>query len=102
MTAEYDMLETSRKQLKRKLSRLNHELWEQTFPKEMAKEFNEIMLNAYKLVNNPDQLGAFSSVKGIKDEIGRVRFADKSLDGVNTSIAALKEKSGEQTVLAKS
>ena len=67
----------------------------------MAKEFDEIMLNAYRLMKNPDQLSAFSSVKGIKDEIDRVRFADESLDEVNASIAAPKEKSEEQTVTAK-
>ncbi len=82
MTARYQLLEKARTRLKRKLSRLQHELWGKNFPKEQAKEFNELMLNAHKLIKNPYKLGAFSSVKDIQDEIDSVTFAGEELEEI--------------------
>ena len=86
MAAEYKLLEKARNDLKRQLARLKHEMWGLKFPAEEAKEMNEIMLNAHKLIKNPHMLGAFSSVEGIRDEIDKIIFANKALDDVKAMI----------------
>lgn len=86
MTAEFEVLEQERKKLKRRLSRLKHEMWGLKFTPEKAKKMNELMMTAHKLIKNPDMLGAFSSVEGIQDEIAKIQFANKSIDQVNTMI----------------
>lgn len=87
MTAEYQTLEKERKNLKRRLARLKHEMWGLKFAPEDAKQMSEIMLNGYKLIKNPDMLGAFSSVKGIQDEIAKIKFAEKSLEQIDRMIS---------------
>lgn len=86
MTAEFEDLEQERKKLKRRLSRLKHEMWGLKFTPEKAKKMNEIMMAAHKLIKNPDMLGAFSSVEEIQDEFAKIQFADKSIDQVSTMI----------------
>ncbi len=95
MTAEYEILEKERKNLKRRLSRLKHDMWGQKFAPETAKKMSEIMLNSHKLIKNPDMLGAFSSVKGIQDEIAKIKFAETSIEEVSQLIEANKKTSGE-------
>ena len=82
MTAAYDVLEKDRKTLKRRLARLRHDMWDLKFPPEQAREIKEILVNAHKLIKNPDMLGAFSSVDDINNELTKVSFADKSLDRI--------------------
>ncbi len=95
MTAKYEELEKNRKKLKRRLARIKHEIWGLEFPTEQAKEMNRILLNATKLIKNPDMLGAFSSVDGIQDEITKINFAHKTLDQVSEMIEENKKnKSG--------
>ncbi|MCZ6804647.1 MAG: hypothetical protein O7D86_12145 [Proteobacteria bacterium] len=86
MTAEYEILKKTRKKLKSRLARLKHDMWGLKFFPEKAKEMNGILMNAHKLIKNPDMLGAFSNVKGIQDEIAKVNFAKKSLEQVNAMI----------------
>ncbi len=86
MTAKFEVLEQERKNLKRRLSRLKHEMWGLKFSPEKAKKMNEIMMTAHKLIKNPNMLGAFSSVEGIEDEIAKIQFANKSIDQVSTMI----------------
>jgi len=93
MTAEYEILEKERKNLKRRLSRLKHDMWGQKFAPETAKKMSEIMLNSHKLIKNPDMLGAFSSVKGIQDEIAKVEFAKTSIEQVSELIEKNKKSS---------
>lgn len=88
MEAEYKILERARRDLKQQLARLRYEMWGLKFPVEQAKEINEIMLNAHKQIKNPDLLGAFSDVQGIKDQIDKITFADKALQDVKTMIEA--------------
>ncbi len=92
MAAEYKVLEKARKDLKRQLSRLKHEMWGLKFPVEEAKEINEIMLNAHKLIKNPNMLGAFYDVKGIQDEVDKIVFANKALEDVKAMIDENKQK----------
>ena len=91
MTAEYEILEKERKNLKRRLSRLKHDMWGQKFAPETAKKMSEIMLNSHKLIKNPDMLGAFSSVKGIQDEITKIKFAQSSIEEVSELIEENKK-----------
>jgi len=93
MTAEYEILEKERKKLKRRLSRLKHDMWGQKFAPETAKKMSEIMMNSHKLIKNPDMLGAFSSVKGIQDEILKVKFAESEIEQVSELIEANKKSS---------
>ena len=72
--------------MKQRLARLKHNMWGLKFEKNTAKEMSEILLNAHKLIKNPDMLGAFSGVESIKDEIMKIKFADKSLDQVSKII----------------
>lgn len=91
MTAEYEILEKERKNLKRRLSRLKHDMWGLKFAPETAKKMSEIMLNSHKLIKNPDMLGAFSSVKGIQDEIAKIKFAESSIEQVSELIEENKK-----------
>ena len=86
MTAEYEILDKERKILKRRLSRLKHDMWGLKFVPEDAKKMSEIMLNAHKLLRNPYMLGAFSNVEGIQNEIAKIKFAEKSIDQVSAMI----------------
>ncbi len=91
MTAEYGILEKERKNLKRRLSRLKHDMWGLKFAPETAKKMSEIMLSSHKLIKNPDFLGAFSSVKGIQDEIAKIKFAESSIEQVSELIEENKK-----------
>tara|TARA_R110000782_G_scaffold86887_5_gene168323 strand:- start:2834 stop:3334 length:501 start_codon:yes stop_codon:yes gene_type:complete len=91
MTAEYEILEKERKNLKRRLSRLKHDMWGQKFAPETAKKMSEIMLSSHKLIKNPDMLGAFSNVKGIQDEIAKIKFAESSIEQVSELIEENKK-----------
>lgn len=84
MKAEYELLEQSRKELKRHLARLKHEMWGKKFPPEQAKEINQIMLNAHKFEKTPRMLGAFHDASEIQDERDKVLFAIKSLEEIET------------------
>lgn len=86
MKAEYELLEQARKELKRHLARLKHEMWGKKFPPEQAKEINQIMLNAHKFEKTPRMLGAFHDADEIQDERDRVLFAIKSLEDVEAWI----------------
>ena len=96
MTAEYEILEKERKNLKRRLSRLKHDMWGQKFAPETAKKMSEIMLSSHKLIKNPDMLGAFASVKEIQDEIVKIKFAESSIEQVSEFIE--ENKKGSETV----
>ena len=95
MTAEYEILNKARKKLKSRLARLKHDMWGLKFVPEKVKQINKILLNAHKLFKNPDMLGAFSNVEGIRDEIAKVNFAEKSLDQVNAMIEENNKNSKE-------
>ena len=91
MTSEYKVLEKERGVLKQRLARLKHHMWGLKFEKNKAKEMSEILLNAHRLIKNPNMLGAFSDVESIKDETMKLKFANKSLDRV-TEIILQKEQ----------
>ena len=74
MLAEYKVLEKERRALKQRLARLKHYMWGLKFEKDKAKHMNEVLLNAHKLIKNPDMLGAFSDVKNIRDERRAIRM----------------------------
>ena len=93
MTAAYEVLEDGRKKLKRRLSRLKHEMWGLKFEADQAKKMSNIMLEAHKLIRNPEMRGAFLSVKGIEDETAKIKFADKSLDEIVLMIEQNKNTS---------
>ena len=93
MLAEYKVLEKERRALKQRLARLKHYMWGLKFEKDKAKHMNEVLLNAHKLIKNPDMLGAFSDVKNIRDEIIKIKFINKSLDQVTKTI---KQKKGNE------
>ena len=86
MKAEFELLEQSRRELKRTLARLKHEMWGMEFPPEQAREINEIMLNAHKFEKTPRMLGAFHNSEEIRDEREKVLFAIKSLEEVETGL----------------
>lgn len=92
MTAEYDILEQSRKKLKRHLALLKHEMWGLKFPSDTAKQMSMSVMSASKLLKNPHMLGAFLNVEQIKDEIAKVNFAEKSLEEVDVIIKAKLEE----------
>ena len=91
MTSEYKVLEKERGVLKQRLARLKHHMWGLKFEKNKAKEMSEILLNAHRLIKNPNMLGAFSDVESIRDETMKLKFANKSLDRV-TEIILQKEQ----------
>jgi len=91
MTSEYKVLEKERGVLKQRLARLKHHMWGLKFEKNKAKEMSEILLNAHRLIKNPDMLGAFSSVESIRDETMKVKFSNKSLDRVTEIILQKKQ-----------
>ena len=93
MKSEYKIIEKERRALKQRLARLKHYMWGLKFEKDKAKQINEILLNAHKLIKNPDMLGAFSDVKNIRDEIIKIKFINKSLDQVTETI---KQKKGNE------
>jgi len=95
MTVEYEILNKARKKLKRHLARLKHDMWGLKFVPKKVKQINDILMNAHKLFNNPDMLGAFSNVEGIRDEIAKVNFAETSLAQVNAMIEENNKKSKE-------
>ena len=91
MTSEYKVLEKERGVLKQRLARLKHHMWGLKFEKNKAKEMSEILLNAHRLIKNPDMLGAFSDVESIRDETMKVKFSNKSLDRVTEIILQKKQ-----------
>ena len=91
MTSEYKVLEKERGVLKQRLARLKHHMWGLKFEKNKAKEMSEILLNAHRLIKNPNMLGAFSDVESIRDETMKVKFANKSLDRVTEIILQKKQ-----------
>ena len=92
MTSEYKVLEKERRVLKQRLARLKHHMWGLKFEKNKAKEMNEILLNAHRLIKNPNMLGAFSDAESIRDETMKVKFANKSLDRVTKIILQKKTR----------
>lgn len=92
MKSEYELLEQARKDLKRLLARLKHEMWGMKFAPEQAMEINEVMLNAHKFEKTPRMLGAFHDADEIRDERDKVLFAVKSLEEIETW---LQQNSGE-------
>ena len=97
MTAAYETLESGRKNLKRRLSRLKHELWDLKFEPEKAKMISDTLLEAHKLIKNPEMLGAFAGVQEIEDEIAKIQFADKSLNQIDKLIE--ENKSAQESRL---
>tara|TARA_B100000686_G_C16293115_1_gene714651 strand:- start:174 stop:641 length:468 start_codon:yes stop_codon:yes gene_type:complete len=86
MKSEYEVLEKERRVLKQRLGRLKHHMWGMKFEQDEANEMSDILLVAHKLIKNPDMLGAFSDVEGIKNEIAKIKFSNKSLDRVSEII----------------
>jgi len=86
MKSEYKIIEKERRSLKQRLARLKHNMWGLKFEKNTAKEMSEILLNAHKLIKNPGMLGSFSDIENIRDEIMKLRFANKALDQVSDII----------------
>ncbi len=93
MTTEYEILQQERKKLKRHLARLKHDMWGLKFSPDKAKQMSATVMGASNVLRNPDMLGAFSNVEGIKDEIAKVNFAEKSLQQVSELIEASKRTS---------
>ena len=91
MTSEYKVLEKERGVLKQRLARLKHHMWGLKFEKNKAKEMSEILLNAHRLIKNPNMLGTFFDVESIRDETMKVNFANKSLDQVTKIILQKKQ-----------
>jgi len=91
MTSEYKVLEKERGVLKQRLARLKHHMWGLKFEKNKAKEMSEILLNAHRLIKNPNMLGAFSDAESIRDETMKVKFANKSLDRITEIILQKKQ-----------
>lgn len=90
-TAAYEELEEGRKKLKRRLSRLKHDMWGLKFAPDQAKKMSSIMLEGHKLIKNPEMLGAFFTVKQIEDEIAKISFAGKSLNEIDRMIEENKK-----------
>ena len=88
MKAEYEVLEQARKNLKRHLAQLKHEMWGLKFPAETAKEMSTSVMSASKLLKNAHMLGAFFNVEQIKDEIAKLNFAEKSLEEIDEIVKA--------------
>ena len=86
MKSEYKIVEKERRVLKQRLARLKHNMWGLKFEKNVAKEMSEVLLNAHKLIKNPGLLGSFSDIDNIRDEIMKLRFANKALDQVSDII----------------
>ncbi len=86
MQSEFDRLRQDRQALQQRLNRLRHQLWGLTLPADQAKSLNASMLAGFRVLKTPRLLGAFSSIKGIQDEIARVRAANRGLDQVQAII----------------
>jgi len=102
MEVEYEVLQQTRKKLKSHIGLLKHRMWGLKFPSATAKEISTTVMGANKLLKNPHMLGAFSSVEGIKDEIAKIEFAEKSLTEIDEIVRLKIEEdnsSGDQTNL---
>lgn len=92
MRAEYEVLEDTRKKLKRHIALLKHQMWGLKFPPENAKKISTTVMGANKLLKNPHMLGAFHGVEDIKDEIAKIEFAEKSLIEIDEMVKAKIEE----------
>ncbi len=92
MQSEFDRLAESRRALKKRLDRLKHELWGIALPADQAKSINESMLTGFKALKTPKMLGAFSSVREIRDEIDRVESVNRKLDRAQERIGQAEKR----------
>ena len=97
MRAEYEILEKARKNLKRHIALLKHQMWGLKFPSGVARKISTTVMGANKLLKNPHMLGAFSSVEQIQDEVAKIEFAEKSLVEIDELVAAKIEETAEST-----
>ncbi len=102
MSAEYEILQDSRKKLKRHIAFLKHEMWGLKFPSDKAKQISMSVMSASNLLNNPNLLGAFLNVEQIKDEIAKINFAEKSLEEVDEIIKVKLEENASKEVQTNS
>lgn len=72
---KYKVLEKSRRNLDRSLSRLKAFLWKVKLPREEAEEINSELISAYGLLTNKKLMGAFSSLEAMEDEIKKVNYS---------------------------
>ena len=96
MLARYDVLGRARARLKRRLARLKHDTWGLKFARDEARQMNQVMLRAHKLIKNPGGLGAFSSVQEIDSEIEKIEFAGNALDSASTVIKAYRKSEADK------
>lgn len=91
--AEYKKLEKARRNLDRRLARIKAVMWNVELPAEQAEEIVSKLRKGYELLKTKKLLGAFSGLQSISDELARVEYAHKNLEGVVEEIKAAK--SGE-------
>jgi hypothetical protein len=90
MQDAYADLEKDRLLLNRQLGSLNAKLWGRRLPAARAREIQEDMLGARKLLSSPPLLGAFLDVEGIRHERDRVNAAMERLKEIESELSAAK------------
>ncbi len=88
--AEYKKLEKARRNLDRRLARIKGVMWNVKLPAEQAEEIVSKVRKGYELLKSKKLLGAFSGLESISDELARVTYAYKNLEGVVEEIKAAK------------
>lgn len=88
--AKYKKLEKARRNLDRRLARIKGVMWNVELPAEQAEEIVNKVRNGYALLKSKKLLGAFSGLESINDELARVEYAYKELEGVVEEIKAVK------------
>ena len=89
--AEYKKLEKARRNLDRRLARIKAVMWNVELPAEQAEEIVNKVRKGYALLKSKKLLGAFSGLESISDELVRVEYAYKELEGVVEEIRAIKQ-----------
>ena len=91
--AEYKKLEKARRNLDRRLARIKGVMWNVQLPAKQAEDIVSKMRKGYGLLKTKKLLGAFSGLQSISDELARVEYAYKNLEGVVEEVRAAKSGS---------
>lgn len=90
MRAEYEVVEARRKELKKQLNRMKHEIWGVKLPQDQAKQVNNALMGGFKYLKYPPKLGAFSNVEGVKAETAKIEFMLNDIEQARALVKAVE------------
>ena len=92
MQAEFEALQSARRNLESRLNRLKVVLYGVEVPAEERNAINEMMKNGYRLLKNKKLLGAYSDPQSISDELQQVEFVKQKLLVIEDKYRALRRQ----------